>query len=148
MNLIVYSTVASAGLLLYDGILSFYIPVTDIDETNKSFQNYPILQSFVFLFIGALFEEILFRGIIQSLLYLYLDNQLLSIFITTILFLSLHIQYFKKPIMLLNILIPSLTFGWIFAETNNILVPLIAHFIMNYEIILLFKYNLLELKER
>ncbi|WP_369436145.1 CPBP family glutamic-type intramembrane protease [Lysinibacillus fusiformis] len=45
--------------------------------------------------------------------------------------------------MLINISVPSLTFGWIYFETNNILVPIVVHFLMNLGITLLFKYNIL-----
>ncbi|MBT2289436.1 CPBP family intramembrane metalloprotease [Paenibacillus albidus] len=33
--------------------------------------------------------------------------------------------------MLLNIIIPSLVFGWIYFVTDNLLVPVIAHIVMN-----------------
>ncbi|MCU4788231.1 CPBP family glutamic-type intramembrane protease [Bacillus cereus] len=61
-------------------------------------------------------------------------------------FIGIHIQYFKKPIMLINIIVPSLTFGWIYFETNNIIVPFLVHFLMNLGITLLFKYNLISIK--
>nr|WP_233191062.1 CPBP family glutamic-type intramembrane protease [Sporosarcina sp. P20a] len=45
--------------------------------------------------------------------------------------------------MLLNICIPSLVFGWLYFKTNNILVPVFVHFIMNTGMTILFKYKLL-----
>ncbi|UUH71027.1 CPBP family intramembrane glutamic endopeptidase [Bacillus subtilis] len=98
------------------------------------------------MFLGALFEELLFRGIIQTLLFIFTENQWIAILITTVCFLALHTQYFKKPIMLINISVPSLTFGWIYFETNNIVVPFIVHFLMNFIITLLFKYHVLSMK--
>ena len=138
---------ASLGLLLFGVILTLCIPSKYIDETNKSFQNYSLSSIFAFMFLGALFEELLFRGIIQNLLFLFMENQWIAIIITTLLFLSFHTQYYKKPIMLVNIIVPSLTFGWIYFETNNILVPIVVHFIMNLGITLLFKYNLIRVKK-
>ncbi|MEQ6353290.1 CPBP family glutamic-type intramembrane protease [Lysinibacillus sp. M3] len=48
--------------------------------------------------------------------------------------------------MLINIAIPSLIFGWIYFETNNILAPFLVHFLMNLGMTLLFKYNLIHMK--
>ena len=137
---------ASIGLLLFGVILTLYIPSRYIDDTNKGYQNGPLLGVFFFMFTGALFEEILFRGIIQNLIYVLIENQWIAIIATTVLFLGFHIQYFKKPIMLVNIIVPSLTFGWIYFETNNIFVPFLVHFLMNFGITLLFKYNFIRVK--
>ncbi|MGE7950938.1 CPBP family intramembrane glutamic endopeptidase [Lysinibacillus xylanilyticus] len=137
---------ASCGLLLFGIILTLFIPSKYIDETNKSYQHYSLLGIFAFMFTGALFEEVLFRGIIQNLLLVFLEHQWTAIIITTLLFLGIHTQYFKKPIMLINITVPSLILGWIYFKTNNILVPILAHFLMNLGITLLFKYDLLRIK--
>jgi len=137
---------SSFGLLLFGVILTLYIPSNYMDDTNKSYQNYSLLAISSFMFIAALFEEMLFRGIIQNLFLVFLEHQWTAIIITTLLFLGFHIQYFKKPIMLLNIAIPSLIFGWIYFETNNIIVPFLAHFLMNIGMTLLFKYNLISMK--
>ncbi|MFF2176040.1 CPBP family intramembrane glutamic endopeptidase [Lysinibacillus sp. NPDC058147] len=137
---------ASFGLLLFGVILTLFIPSKYMDETNKSYQDYSLLSIIAFMFIGALFEEVLFRGIIQNLLLVILEQQWTAIIITTLLFLGMHTQYFKKPIMLINITVPSLIFGWIYFETNNILVPFLVHFLMNAGMTLLFKYNLVRVK--
>ncbi|WP_201741296.1 CPBP family intramembrane glutamic endopeptidase [Pradoshia eiseniae] len=137
---------ASIGLLLFGVILTRYIPSRYIDDTNKDYQNGPLLGVFFLMFTGALFEEILFRGIIQNLIYVFIENQWIAIIATTVLFLGFHIQYFKKTIMLVNIMVPSLTFGWIYFETNNIFVPFLVHFLMNFGITLLFKYNFIRVK--
>ncbi|MEY9970816.1 membrane protease YdiL (CAAX protease family) [Lysinibacillus sp. RC46] len=137
---------ASFGLLLFGVILTLFIPSKYMDETNKSYQDYSLLSIVAFMFIGALFEEILFRGIIQNLLLVFLEHPWNAIIITTLLFIGMHIQYFKKPIMLINITVPSLIFGWIYFETSNILVPFLVHFLMNIGMTLLFKYNLIRVK--
>lgn len=137
---------AAFGLLLFGIILTLFIPSKYINETNKSYQHYSLLGIFAFMFTGALFEEVLFRGIIQNLLLVFIKHQWTAIIITTLLFLGVHTQYFKKPIMLINITVPSLILGWIYFETNNILVPFLVHFLMNLGITLLFKYNLINIK--
>jgi len=133
-------------LLLFGIILTLYIPSNYMDDTNKSYQNYSLLTMSSFMFIAALFEEMLFRGIIQNLLLLFIEHQWVAIIITTLLFLGMRTQYFKKPIMLINIAVPSLIFGWIYFETNNILAPFLVHFLMNLGMTLLLKYNLISMK--
>ncbi|MBA4532845.1 CPBP family intramembrane glutamic endopeptidase [Brevibacillus halotolerans] len=147
IRMIMHICSASFALLLFGVILTLYIPSKYIDDTNKSYQNYSLLPIFVFMLLGALFEELLFRGIIQNLLFIFIENQWIANIATTLFFLGFHIQYFKKPIMLLNISIPSFTFGWLYFETNNILVPFVVHFLMNLGITLLFKYNLIRVKK-
>ncbi|CCF17058.1 CAAX amino terminal protease family protein [Brevibacillus laterosporus GI-9] len=147
IRMIMHICSASFALLLFGVILTLYIPSKYIDDTNKSYQNYSLLPIFVFMLLGALFEELLFRGIIQNLLFIFIENQWIGIIATTLFFLGFHTQYFKKPIMLINISIPSFTFGWLYFETNNILVPFVVHFLMNLGITLLFKYNLIRVKK-
>ncbi|MCR8993972.1 CPBP family intramembrane metalloprotease [Brevibacillus sp. 7WMA2] len=147
IRMIMHICSASFALLLFGVILTLYIPSKYIDDTNKSYQNYSLLPIFVFMLLGALFEELLFRGIIQNLLFIFIESQWIAIIATTLFFLGFHNQYFKKPIMLINISIPSFTFGWLYFETNNILVPFVVHFLMNLGITLLFKYNLIRVKK-
>ena len=134
------------GLLLFGVILTIGIPSKYIDDTNKSFQNMSLSTIFVFLFIGALFEELFFRGIIQNSIYIFTGNRWIAIITATLLFVAFHVRYFKKPIMLINITVPGLVFGWIYFETNNLLVPFLVHFLMNLGITLLLKYNIIRLK--
>ena len=146
-QLFMFVIIASFALVLYGVILTYVVPSNDIDDTNKSYQMYSLQEIFAFMLLGALFEELLFRGIIQNVLYIWLNHQWMAMLITTCLFIAFHVQYFKKPIMLLNISIPSLTFSWLYFNTYNILVPIIVHFLMNLGITLLFKYNVLNVKK-
>lgn len=142
------STVSvSLGLLVFGILATFLTPSKYIDETNKSYQNQSFPQLLSFLFVGALFEELLFRGIIQNVLFTFLHNSWLAIIVTTLLFLTLHVLYFKKPIMLLTIIVPSLAFGWVYFTTGNLLAPFIAHFVLNLGMTLLFKYEMIKVRE-
>lgn len=133
-------------LLVYGIVLTIYIPSKYIDDTNKSYQNYALPTLVTFMCMAALFEELLFRGIIQNLLSVFLEDQWKAIIITAFIFIGFHVQYFKKPIMLVNIAIPCLLFGWIYFETNNILVPFSIYLLMNLGLTLLLKYKLISAK--
>lgn len=146
-QLLMYVIIASFALVLYGVIVTYVVPANTIDDTNKSSQTYALQEIFAFMLLGALFEELLFRGIIQNVLYMWFGHQWMAMLITTCLFIVFHVQYFKKPIMLLNISIPSLTFSWLYFDTYNILVPIFVHFLMNLGITLLFKYNVLSVEK-
>ncbi|WP_233192173.1 CPBP family intramembrane glutamic endopeptidase [Sporosarcina sp. P34] len=93
--------VASIALLLFGVVLTLTIPSNFIDDNNHTYQDDSLPRIFTLMFIAALFEETLFRGIIQNVLFLYTSHEWTAILLTTGLFLVFHIQYFKKPIMLL-----------------------------------------------
>lgn len=146
LQLALYVVLPFISLMLFGIILTLLTPASYIDETNKSYQNYSLAAIVCFTLAGALFEELLFRGIIQNVLNLYLPQPWLAIGITTVLFVGMHVQYYSKPLMLLNITIPSLVFGWIYVQTHNLLVPILVHFLMNLGITLLFKYKVIQMR--
>ncbi|MFE8700071.1 CPBP family intramembrane glutamic endopeptidase [Cytobacillus sp. FJAT-54145] len=143
---ILVTSISLLALIIYGVILSALIPSEFIDDTNKTYQNYNLIQIISFMFVVSLFEELFLRGIVQNFLLITLENAWLSIIISTLLFVALHVQYFKKPIMLLNITIPGLVFGWIYYESSNIAVPITVHFLVNVGTTLLFKYNVIKIK--
>lgn len=143
----VISMIASVMLLLFGIILTLKQPSNYIDDTNKTYEDDSLPAIFIFMFIAALFEEVLFRGIIQNLILLFTNQQWIAILLTALLFITFHVRYFKKPMMLLNIFIPSVVFGWVYVKTDNILVPVFVHFIMNFGMTILFKYKLISFKK-
>ncbi|MGQ3377777.1 lysostaphin resistance A-like protein [Priestia endophytica] len=145
-TLMTMTVTTTIGLILFGILLTILIPSHYIDNQNKQYQTSSISALLSFFLFGSLFEELLFRGIVQNLLLLYIEESWVGIFITSLLFLALHVQYFKKPLMLFNILLPSLAFGWVYVKTSNILAPIIAHFFLNFVITILFKYRILKLK--
>ena len=84
--------ISSIGLLMFGVALTLYIPSKYIDDTNKSYQHFSVLAILGFTFAGALFEEMLFRGIIQNLLNIYIENQWFAIIAATLLFVGMQFQ--------------------------------------------------------
>lgn len=138
----------SVGLILFGIILAYITPEQHIDETNKSYQDYSIPYIIVFMGLAGIFEELLFRGIIQNLLYMFFDMEWLAVVVTSLVFIAFHFSYFKKPIMFVNIAIPSFVFGVLYIATDNLLTPVLVHILMNVTMTILFKYNVLSLKKR
>ncbi len=144
---IIISVLSIIGLVLYGILLNHYIPSDKLDNTNKTYQDFSLFKILVFMLLVAVFEELLFRGIIQSIAFLLIDNKWIALVIATILFVLFHFNYFKNPIMLLNITLPGVVFGWLYFETFNILVPIFVHFLVNVIMTILYKFDLIRLKQ-
>lgn len=147
MQSVIVVVISSIALLVFGVVLTLTIPSNYIDENNNTYQDDSLPKILVFMFVAAVFEELLFRGIIQNVLFLFTSHEWAAILLTTGLFLLLHVQYFKKPIMLVNICIPSVVFGWIYVKTDNLLVPIFVHYIMNVGMTILFKYKFIHFKK-
>jgi len=145
--MIIYTVLSAIGLTLFGVILTLCTPAKYIDDTNQTYQDLSVATIVGFMLVGALFEELLFRGIIQNVLNVFIHNEWTSIFVASLIFIAIHAQYFKKPIMLVNLIVPSLTFGWIYFATNNLLVPFLVHYAMNVVITLLFKYRIIAMRK-
>ena len=77
--------------------------------------------------LPALGEELFFRGIIQKKLTYIIINPHLSILITSIVFSAIHLQFFG----FLPRLILGLILGYFFYYSENLWMPILAHFSHN-----------------
>ncbi|MDT8393055.1 MAG: type II CAAX endopeptidase family protein [Bacteroidales bacterium] len=77
--------------------------------------------------LPAIGEEFLFRGILQRLFQEWWKNVHLAVFIATLLFSALHLQFFG----FLPRLVLGLFLGYLFVWTRSIWVPVIVHFFNN-----------------
>ena len=102
------------------------------EKITKAFLEVNTLQELFFnialiAVIPAIGEELLFRGVIQKLCIQGTKNTHLGVWITAILFSAMHMQFFGfLPRMLMGAL-----FGYLFVWTNNLWIPILAHFINN-----------------
>ncbi|MCB0688959.1 MAG: CPBP family intramembrane metalloprotease [Saprospiraceae bacterium] len=87
--------------------------------------------------IPAMGEELLFRGAVQQLGYKIFSNKVVSVWITALIFSTIHFQFegFIPRFIL------GLYLGYIFLWTNNLLVPIIAHFINNSAMVVMSYIN-------
>lgn len=84
-------------------------------------------------------EELLFRGMLQPGLQKATGNVHAAIWISAILFSSIHLQFFGfVPRLLLGVL-----FGYLYYWSGNIVVPMLAHFVNNgFSVIMLYLYQI------
>jgi len=98
-----------------------------------------LLAFFVIAIIPAVGEELLFRGFLQNLFHEYAKNIHLAIWISAILFSTIHMQFFGfVPRMLLGAL-----FGYLYYWSGSLTIPIVAHLTNNgFTLILFYLYDL------
>lgn len=86
-----------------------------------------VMALFVVAFFPAVFEEMLFRGVVQNLLTKWTKKVTLAIVITSLLFSLIHASYY----LFISRFILGYALGLMFYYTKNIWVNIFAHFINN-----------------
>ncbi len=102
------------------------LPEETLDDggiNEKIFGSLSYIHIFFLTGIIAFAEEWLFRGVLQSLL---------GLFLTSIIFAVLHVRYIKKPVLFSIVCGLSFWLGLIYEMTDNIWVPFIAHFLIDF----------------
>lgn len=75
----------------------------------------------------AIAEEYFFRGSLMHILQRILKNYHITVWLSAIIFSAIHVQFFGFfPRMILGVL-----FGYMFVWTQNIWIPILAHFVNN-----------------
>ncbi len=91
----------------------------------------------VLALVPAVGEELLFRGVLQKLLYDYSKKIHLAIWLSAFLFSALHFQFYGFfPRMLLGAL-----FGYLLFWSKNLWIPIISHFINNLLAVSVYYFN-------
>ncbi|MCL7988590.1 CPBP family intramembrane metalloprotease [Sphingobacterium sp. lm-10] len=94
------------------------------------------LNLFVIAVLPAIAEEFFFRGALQNILGRWISNKHVVIWTTAIIFSAIHVQFFGFfPRMLLGAI-----FGYMLVLTNNIWIPILAHFVNNASVVLVAFY--------
>ena len=87
--------------------------------------------------IAAVGEELIFRGLLQRLLYNLVKNVHVAIIVTAILFSAFHFQFFSfLPRLVLGIIL-----GYLMFMGRSIWYPIIAHFINNAMGVIYYYFN-------
>jgi membrane protease YdiL (CAAX protease family) len=85
--------------------------------------------------VPAISEELVFRGVVQRTLVQWTGNHHVGIWLAAAIFSAIHFQFFGFiPRLALGVV-----FGYLYAWSGNILVPMVAHFTQNaFQLILLY----------
>ena len=83
--------------------------------------------------IPALGEELFFRGYLQQTITKWTISPHIGIIITAVLFSAIHFQFYGLiPRFILGVLL-----GYIFLWSNNLWLPIIAHFVNNAQVLII-----------
>lgn len=93
---------------------------------------------FLIAIIPAIGEEFLFRGVLQRLFHDWSKNIHIAVFVTGFLFSFIHFQFYGfLPRMLLGVI-----FGYLFAWSGSLWIPIAAHFVNNaFAVIAFYLFN-------
>ncbi|WP_369413903.1 CPBP family intramembrane glutamic endopeptidase [Aquibacillus saliphilus] len=125
-ELFYYGVVPGVIVVVIDLLLMYSLPKKLYDDggiNEKIFKNRSVPDIFVISLIVALSEEMLFRGVIHTVF---------GYFIASFLFAIVHIRYLTKPVLLISIVLVSFYLGYMYEITSNLLVTIIAHFIIDF----------------
>jgi hypothetical protein len=121
-----YGVIPGILIVCVDLLLVKFLPKSALDDggiNERVFRNQSIPYIFGISWLIAFSEELLFRGVIQSTFgYLF----------ASILFAVVHIRYLKKPVLFISVLFVSLLIGYIFLITENLVITIVLHFIVDF----------------
>ncbi len=120
-----------------DSVLMKVLPKHMYDDggiNEKVFKKRPVWHTFIICLLVALSEELFFRGVLQTH-FGYL--------IASIVFAILHFRYLFKWALLLVVISLSFYIGWIYIITENLLVTIFMHFLIDFVFALMIRINYL-----
>lgn len=125
-QIILWGGIAGVAVVLLDLILMKLLPSHYYDDgglNERIFRNRSIPQIAFIAAIVAVPEEILFRGMIQT------HFGLIS---ASIIFAIVHYRYLFNWYLFLNVIGLSFFIGYVYLQTNNILVTIFMHFLIDF----------------
>lgn len=117
-----------AGIIvvLFDLFMMRVTPSSYQDDggiNERIFSSLSYSMIFVVALVVAISEELLFRGVLQTHL---------GLLWTSIIFAAVHYRYLFNWFLFLNVLVLSFFIGFLFEWTNNLLVTITAHFLIDF----------------
>ncbi|MGM8213998.1 lysostaphin resistance A-like protein [Bacillaceae bacterium W0354] len=121
-EILIYGVIPGLIVVVIDIILIKVLPESSFDDggvNKRIFKTLSIPQIVMITFLIALSEELLFRGVIHTFL---------GFIIASTIFALVHFRYLNKITLLVSIFLLSFLIGYMYELTNNLLVPIAAHF--------------------
>jgi uncharacterized protein len=124
----IFTIGVTSGLMIvmFDIILMKVLPAQYYDDggvnarifTNRSMGEIALLALFI-----SVSEEILFRGVLQFHF---------GLIISSIIFALIHFRYWAHWFLIINIVLLSFWIGFIYEFTDNLMVTIIMHFVIDF----------------
>lgn len=126
---------AGAAVVLADILMMKFLPRSYYDDgglNERIFKGKTVVQIAAIAAVVAFSEEVLFRGIIQTEF---------GLIVSSVLFAIIHYRYLFNWFLFLNIVLLSFLIGFIFMQTNNLLVTITMHFLIDFLLGLFIKFK-------
>ncbi|MBG9544961.1 membrane protein [Cytobacillus firmus] len=126
INILVIGAAAGLAVVLIDIVLMKLLPEEMYDDgglNKKIFQNRHFLHIAFIAAVVAISEELLFRGVIQTHF---------GLVISSLIFALVHYRYLFNWFLFVNIITLSFFIGYIYHITNNLLVTIVMHFLIDF----------------
>ena len=125
-NILLVGVPAGLLVVIFDVVMMKVTPASYQDDggvNERIFSSLPYYMVFIVALVVAISEELLFRGVIQTHL---------GLLWTSIIFAAVHYRYLFNWFLFLSVLALSFFIGFLFEWTQNILVTITAHFIIDF----------------
>lgn len=135
-EIIYYGCLPGLLIVLIDIVLMYFLPKEYFDDggiNQKIFTNRSVTSIFMIALIVAVSEELLFRGVIQTVF---------GYVIASTIFAFVHFRYLQKPVLFISVLLISFYIGYLYELTNNLLVTITAHFVVDFLLGLIIRYKI------
>ncbi|MFE0505726.1 CPBP family intramembrane glutamic endopeptidase [Peribacillus butanolivorans] len=126
LNILLFGIPAGIIVVLFDLFMMRVTPSSYQDDggiNERIFSSLSYSMIFVVALVVAISEELLFRGVLQTHL---------GLLWTSIIFAAVHYRYLFNWFLFLNVLVLSFFIGFLFEWTNNLLVTITAHFLIDF----------------
>lgn len=134
-NIIVVGGGMGLVVVALDIFLTKKLPSSYYDDgglNERIFQSRNVFHITVIASLVAICEELLFRGILQTHFGLVISSSL---------FVLVHYRYLFNWFLFLNITLLSFLIGYIYALTDNLLVTMVMHFVIDFVLGMMIKYS-------
>jgi membrane protease YdiL (CAAX protease family) len=118
--------VAGLCVVALDWVLTRSVPHTWFDDggiNEALFHNLPLPMIAVIALVVAVAEEMLFRGVLQHWL---------GVVGTSVLFVLVHVRYWRKWVLMLLVFGISLLLGWMVEWSGSLAPAIAAHFTIDF----------------
>ncbi|PKR78876.1 CPBP family intramembrane metalloprotease [Halalkalibacillus sediminis] len=131
-----YGIVPALLIVIVDIVLIKILPKRFFDDggiNERIFSMLSIPHIFLITFIIAVSEELLFRGLIHTEA---------GYIIASLVFALIHYRYLHKIVLLISVLLLSFLIGYMYEITQNLLVPIVAHFFIDLLLGIYYRLNM------
>ncbi|HHV65521.1 MAG TPA: CPBP family intramembrane metalloprotease [Peptococcaceae bacterium] len=128
-------------MLLLQLLFHKYLPQEKLfDEINSILlEKFPLPVLALIFFGSAIVEELLFRGIVQNILGIWLASLLFSL---------IHVRYLKKIYILIEVYLMGLILGFSYHLTLSLWIPILSHFTINFVTAFLIKKGYIKMENK